>query len=124
MSASFKAFGVVDTSPFVADLAPNASAPVAARIFEIPDRTEQGGIANGVKVYVEFSNITGTPAIDVVPWFFDEAASNWMRGVAITGIENFDAIQLLQVAPARFFLQVTAFAGGTADDVTLYAAAI
>jgi len=123
MPQSMLPIGVINTAAFSPDLDPNASAPVAARIGNVEDRAENGALANGVRVGVEFdSGATGTPNITIVPWILDESSGIWFRGGAISGIEDRDAVQITNMASHRFFLQVTVLnvGGGTSTTATLH----
>jgi len=110
MPLSFKSAGVYTTGG-APEASPNAATPAAARIFEIPDKNEQGDRSNGVRFYIQFTTPVATPNLNIVPWVFDEANGNWAQGVAITGIEDFDALQIPNLAPGRVFFQVTGEAG-------------
>jgi hypothetical protein len=114
--------GVKDTSAFSADLDPNTSAPPADRVGNVGDRAENGALATGIRLGILFSGMTGTPDITVVPWILDETSGTWFRGGAVSGIQQWDAVQIANLASHRFFLQVTVFnaGGGGATDVTLY----
>lgn len=123
MSLSFKSAGSKVTNPFVADADPNAVAPPLTRILEIPDRTENGSIAFGVRFYPQFTNPSGAGVtIDIVPWVFDERNSHWAAAAGDTGILNRDMLVAPDLAPGRIFFQITAQGGGTVDSVEIFAA--
>lgn len=122
MGLAFKSAGVVNTNPFSADADPNTAEPLAARVFEIPDRTANGAQSFGVRFYVKYLNPVGSPQVTIVPWVKDETTGNWAKAVAESGIEDGDALVSPDLAPGRCFFQVTAFAG-TADSVEIFASA-
>lgn len=125
MSDEFKSAGVLDTSPFVADPDPNTTPPSSLRIIQIPDRTVNGRLAQDVKFYLKFTNPAGGPIIALTVWQFDENNSNWVKGPALSGIDDtLPGLQVLNIAPSRLFFQVTDLTVGTADDVEVFAAPI
>jgi hypothetical protein len=124
MPLSFKSVGTLVTNPFTPDQDPNTAAPAASRIFEIPDLTENGERAFGVKFYPEFTNPSGGGVtVDIVPWVFDDKNGNWAAAVAESGITNYDMLVSPDFAPGRVFFQFVAQGGGTVDSVEIFAAA-
>jgi hypothetical protein len=123
MPLAFDAIGTKDTTSFSGDPDPNATPPADDRVYEIPDRAEHGAIANGLRAYFVFANPSGPPNIDGTLWVHDDTAAVWVKAVDITGIENYNAIQVPNVAPGRIFFQITALNGGTADSVSMFGTA-
>lgn len=110
MGLAFKSVGVY-TSGGAPETDPNVGAPLAARILELQDRNEQGDRSNGVRAYYELTGGSGTPTLDVTVWVVDETTGNWAWAIELTGLEEFEAIQVANVAPGRVFFQVVAQAG-------------
>lgn len=124
MSLGFRTAGVVTTNPFTADADPNAFAPLVDRILELPERTENGRVARDARIYPVFTTVTGTPAIDIVPWVRDDLGNKWVDLPKLSGLEDTDFAIVEGVAPGRLFFQITALAGGTIASVEIRAAAL
>jgi hypothetical protein len=124
MSLAFRSAGSKSTAVFAADSDPNAIAPLVARIVELPERAENGRVARDARFYPIFTTVTGTPAIDVVPWVRDDLGNKWVDLPKLTGLEDTDFVVLEGVAPGRLFFQITALAGGTIASVEIRVAAL
>lgn len=122
MSLAFESAGSKATNPLVADGDPNAFAPLVARIVQLPERTVNGRVSRDARVHVDFTSPVGTPAIDLVPWVFDETASVWIQLPKLAGLEDKDFRVIEAVAPGRMFFQVVDFAGGSADSAEVFVA--
>ena len=110
MGLSFKSVGVY-TSGGAPEADPNVAAPLADRVYEVPEAREQGERSTGVRFYFKLAGGSGTPTLDVRVWFFDEANNNWVEAITITGIGERIAVQSSNVAPARVTFRVVAEAG-------------
>lgn len=125
MSASYTLFAAVDLNPFAADPSPNASAPLAARLFEIPDRTVHGALTTGFKFYTKYTTPSaGGLTLDGTVWMRDEATGNWVKAVDFTGLAEYEGVQIANVAPGVVYVQITGISAGTIDNVDIFAAPI
>ncbi|HUU92502.1 MAG TPA: hypothetical protein VM238_14990 [Phycisphaerae bacterium] len=122
MPLSFKSAGVYATGG-APEASPNATPPAAARIYEVPDVAEHGNRAYGVRFYFELTGGSGTPTLDVTTWVFDETSGAWVLALAITGIAEYVAAQVANVAPGRVFFQVAA-ESGTFTSAEFFAAGL
>lgn len=122
MGLAFKTAGIKVTNPFTADGDPNAFAPLAARIAELPDRTDNGALTADARFHFEFTNITGTPAVDVNIWVNDENSGRWGKVTKLSGLEDGDFRVVPGVGPGRLFAQFVSVAGGTVDSVEAFVA--
>ncbi len=124
MGLSFKSAipGGVTTNPFSADSDPNVSAPLPGRILELPDRTVNGALARDARMYVEFTTPGGSPALDIVPWVFDEKNANWAALAVETFVPGNGFLVIRAIAPGRLFFQLTNLSGGTVDSVEPFVA--
>lgn len=122
---NFQSAGVSPQNPFSADLDPNATPPAAARLFEIPDRTEHGAVTRKLQFYAEYDTPSGGGiTYDGTVWVKDEAQNNWIRALDFTTAAEFEGIQIDNIAPGVVFLQVTAISAGTIDNINFFAAPI
>ena len=110
MGLAFKTVGTYGTGG-APETDPNVGGPLAARILELQDRNEQGERSNGVRAYYELTGGVGTPTLDVTVWVVDETTGNWAKAIELTGLVEFEAIQVANVAPGRIFFQVVAESG-------------
>lgn len=121
MPLSFKSAGTYATGG-APEANPNAGAPAAARILELPDRSENGRVARDLRGYIKFTGAVGTPTIDFTAWVLDEATGNWVKSLAITGAEDDNGFQVANLAPGRVTFTVDAETG-TFTSVEFFAAA-
>lgn len=123
MGIAFQTAGVKVTNPFVVDLDPNAVAPVAARIAELPDRTDNGKLTADARFHFEFTNVSaGTPTVDANIWVNDEKSGRWAKVTKLSGMEDGDFRVVSGVGPGRLFVQFVSVPGGTVDSVEAFVA--
>ena len=117
--------GSSDQNPFAADADPNITPPASDRLFEIPDRTEHGGVSKGLQFYAEFDTAAGGAlTYDGTVWVKDEAQDNFVRALDFTEAAEFDGVQVANIAPGVAFIQVTALNAGTIDFINFFGASL
>lgn len=122
MSLSFRSAGIKDTTSFSADADPNVGAPLAPRILEVPDRTDTGRIATGLRAKTVFVNPSGGPVIDLTVWLLDERSGTWAEMKAFAGLGDNKFFEVPGTGSARIFFQITGLTGGSTDSVEILVA--
>lgn len=112
MSRAFNYQSPVIAIGALPDASPNTGGsafPPANRIFAAPSRTEdQDQLATAVQYGVDM-DVAGS--VDVTIWVQDRRTSKWFQTVTRTGVVDDDLLELVGVAGADIFFQLTNPAG-------------
>ena len=123
MSVTFTPVGTLAANPFAADADPNTAAPLAARLFEIPDRDENGDLTSGLKFYTAYTTPSGAgQTLNGTVWVRDEGTGNFVKSIDFTALAELDGVQVDNVAPGIVFIQITGISAGTVDTISFFAA--
>jgi hypothetical protein len=86
------------------DANPNTTPPAASRVFKSPERSERDEACSTVQ-YGLVMNAAGT--VDVTVWVHDRRSDNWFATTTEVGVANDQLMEVVGIAGANVFFQLT-----------------